>query len=158
MFSLLIHTSGQLERFLTPTLHDLWWLILISLLAPRWLTAIWEVKYQMLKGHLSIKPCKVPPSLTLIKTLWLNTTWLKNCPKLYWWRKSSYLLKDLRDFDDIFRKDMVYDNIKNHKKSGLNPLSWRYSFEKTTGRLRVKATLTSLNIELYGQKWEGIIM
>ena len=30
----------------------------------------------------------------------------------YWRRKSSYHLKNLRNFNDIFRKDVTYDNIK----------------------------------------------
>ena len=30
-------------------------------------------------------------------------------------RKSSYLLKDLRNFNKIFRKDETYDNIKSQK-------------------------------------------
>ena len=29
---------------------------------------------------------------------------------------SSYLLDDLRNFNDIFRKDIAYDNIKSHKE------------------------------------------
>ena len=29
----------------------------------------------------------------------------------YWQRKSSYLLKDIRNFDEIFRKDVIYENI-----------------------------------------------
>ena len=34
----------------------------------------------------------------------------------YWQRKSSYLLYDLRNFNEIFRKDVTYDNIESHKK------------------------------------------
>ena len=37
----------------------------------------------------------------------------------YWQRKSSYLLNDLRNFNGIFRKDVTYDSIKNHKKGGF---------------------------------------
>ena len=34
---------------------------------------------------------------------------------LYCQRKSPYLLKDLWSFNEIFRNDVAYDNIKNHK-------------------------------------------
>ena len=33
-------------------------------------------------------------------------------------RKSSNLPNDLRNFNEIFRKNMTYDNIKSHKKLG----------------------------------------
>ena len=32
---------------------------------------------------------------------------------------------------------MAYDNIKSHKKPRLHPLSRRYSFEKTTERIKL---------------------
>ena len=35
-------------------------------------------------------------------------------------RKSLYLLKDLRNFSEIFRKDVTYDNIKS-QKNGASP-------------------------------------
>lgn len=38
------------------------------------------------------------------------------------WRKSSYLLKQMMDFNEMFRKIETCDNIKNHGKSGLHPL------------------------------------
>ena len=31
-------------------------------------------------------------------------------------RKSSYFLNDMRNLNEIFRKDGTYDNIKGHKK------------------------------------------
>ena len=34
--------------------------------------------------------------------------------------KSIYLPNDLRNFNEIFRKDGAYDNIKSHKKTGLH--------------------------------------
>ena len=34
----------------------------------------------------------------------------------------------MRNFDEIFRKDVPYDNIKSHKKSGLHTLSRTYIF------------------------------
>ena len=33
--------------------------------------------------------------------------------------ENLYLLSDLRNFNDIFRKDVTYDNIKIKKKQGL---------------------------------------
>ena len=39
----------------------------------------------------------------------------------------------MRNFSEIFRKDVTYDNIKSHEKPGLQPLSRRYIFEKNTG-------------------------
>ena len=37
------------------------------------------------------------------------------------------------DRDEIFRKDVTYDNIKSHKKPGFQPLLRRYIYGKTTG-------------------------
>ena len=39
----------------------------------------------------------------------------------------------MRNFNEIFRKDMTYDNIKSHKKPGFNPLCRRYIFRKAAG-------------------------
>ena len=50
--------------------------------------------------------------------------------KYYWRRKSSYLPNDLKNFSNIFRKDMSYDNIQNHKKSGLHNLYKNDIFQK----------------------------
>ena len=33
----------------------------------------------------------------------------------YWQRNYSYLLSDLRNSNEIFRKDATYDHIKSHK-------------------------------------------
>ena len=49
----------------------------------------------------------------------------KNCQNNQKWRrKRSYLLKDL--------KNVTYDNIKSHKKSGLQRLSRKHNLRKTT--------------------------
>ena len=38
------------------------------------------------------------------------------------------------NFNEIFMKDVTYDNIKSHKKSGTqNPLSEKCIFGKATG-------------------------
>ena len=29
----------------------------------------------------------------------------------------------MENFNEIFRKDLTYDNIKSHKQAGLHPLS-----------------------------------
>ena len=47
-------------------------------------------------------------------------------------RKSSYFLKDLRNFNEIFRKCVTYGNIKSHKKKEFHLLFRRYIFGKTT--------------------------
>ena len=61
-------------------------------------------------------------------------------------------LLDLRNFNEIFRKDVTYDNIKSHKKPGIHPLSRRYIL-KTTGSsnwppslLRIKFCFSILSI------------
>ena len=49
-------------------------------------------------------------------------------------RKSSCLLYDLRHFNEIFRKDVTYDNIKSQQENqDSTPLSRRSTFGKTTG-------------------------
>ena len=40
----------------------------------------------------------------------------------------------LEEFNEIFRKDVTYGNIKSHKKPGFHPLFRRYIFRKSTGR------------------------
>ena len=42
------------------------------------------------------------------------------------------ILNGLRKFNEIFRKDLTYDNTKSHKKPGLHPLFRRYIFGKST--------------------------
>ena len=50
-------------------------------------------------------------------------------------RKSSYIMDELRNFNEIFREDVTYHNIKNHKKPGLYPLSKRCIFGKPQKRV-----------------------
>ena len=40
--------------------------------------------------------------------------------------KSSHLLDDLKNFSEIFVKNVTYDNIIKHKKAGFPPLSRKY--------------------------------
>ena len=47
-------------------------------------------------------------------------------------KKCSYLPNNLRNFNEIFRKIISYDNIESHKKPGLYSLCRKYSFEKMT--------------------------
>ena len=41
-------------------------------------------------------------------------------------------IEELRNFNEVFRKDVPYDNIKSHKKAGLHPLPKNYNFGKIT--------------------------
>ena len=43
------------------------------------------------------------------------------------------LLNDLKNFNEVFRKDVPYDNTKIHKKPAFHPLFRRHIFRKTTG-------------------------
>ena len=43
----------------------------------------------------------------------------KSWQRKYWQRNSSNLLNDLRNFNEISRKDVTYDNIKSHSKQGF---------------------------------------
>ena len=52
-------------------------------------------------------------------------------------RNSSYLLNDLRNFNQILRKDVTYDNIKSQKKTRFHPLFRRYIFRKITGEVKL---------------------
>ena len=45
-------------------------------------------------------------------------------------RENLQVLKDLRDFKEIFRKDLAYNDIKSHKKPGFLPLFRRHIFGK----------------------------
>ena len=44
-------------------------------------------------------------------------------------------MNDLRTFNENLRKDVTYDNIKSHKKSGFHLLYRRYIFRKATERM-----------------------
>ena len=48
-------------------------------------------------------------------------------------RNFSYLLNNLMNFNEIFRKDVTYDNIKIHKKPGFHLLFRNAFFEKHSG-------------------------
>ena len=37
-------------------------------------------------------------------------------------KKPSYLLNNLLNFNEIYKNNVTYDNIKSHQKSGLHPL------------------------------------
>ena len=72
-----------------------------------------------------------------------------------------YLLNDTMNFNEIFRKNVTYDNIKSHQKSGLHPLSRKYNFGRTIegvkytpGIFRVK-TVFPLELKLH---WTHNIM
>ena len=46
-------------------------------------------------------------------------------------KKVSYVLNNLRTFNNIIRKDVTYDYVKIHKKAGLHHHSEKSIFEKT---------------------------
>ena len=48
-------------------------------------------------------------------------------------REILHLLNDLRNLNEILRKDVTYDNIKSYKNPGIHPLFRRYSFGKPQG-------------------------
>ena len=39
----------------------------------------------------------------------------------------------MRNLNEMFRKDVTFDNVKSHKKGGFHPLFRRYIFGKTKG-------------------------
>ena len=47
-------------------------------------------------------------------------------------RKSSYLLNELRNFNEIVRKEVTYANIKSNKKTRLYLFSEKSIFGKGT--------------------------
>ena len=48
----------------------------------------------------------------------------------YWWRKLSYLLNDMMNFNEMFRKNVTYGIIKSNKKSRLCPLPRKHNLGK----------------------------
>ena len=63
-------------------------------------------------------------------------------------RNYSYLLNNLRNFNEICRKDVNYDNIKSHKKPGFHPLFRRNIFRKTTGEVKLISSPAVLGLTL----------
>ena len=47
-------------------------------------------------------------------------------------KKFLYLPNDWRNFNEVFMKNVTYDNIKSHKEAEVYPLSRKYIFGKTT--------------------------
>ena len=43
----------------------------------------------------------------------------------------------MRNLNEVFRKDVTYDDIKSHKKAGFHSLIRRQIFEKTTGEVKL---------------------
>ena len=66
--------------------------------------------------------------------------------------KSSYILNDLTNFNEIFRENVTY-NIKSHKKSGLYLFFKKDSSGKTNGYLLSYLVLFNLdNVRKYLNK------
>ena len=47
-------------------------------------------------------------------------------------KDGTSFLNKLRNFNEIFRKNVTYDHIKSHKKPGLNPFSEKHISGNTT--------------------------
>ena len=47
---------------------------------------------------------------------------------------SNFKLHNLRNFNEIFRDNVTYDNIKSHQKPGLQPFSENTFLEKKSQR------------------------
>ena len=50
------------------------------------------------------------------------------------WLILTEKLNDLINFNEIFREDVTYNNIKSHKEPGFHPLFRRKAFQKITRR------------------------
>ena len=61
-----------------------------------------------------------------------------------------YLLDDFRNFNEIFRKALTYDNIQSHKKAMLHSLFKKYYLGKTKGKGQIDppAVLGLKNLDL----------
>ena len=44
---------------------------------------------------------------------------------------SSFLLNDLKNFNEIFKENVTYDNLNSLQRSGSHPLSIKYNCGKT---------------------------
>ena len=60
-------------------------------------------------------------------------------------------MNNLSNFNEIFREDMTYDNIKSNKKPVFHHLIRRYIFQKTTGELKFTPPA------VLGLKWPAAI-
>ena len=49
----------------------------------------------------------------------------------------------MSNFNEVFREDVTYDNIKSRKKPGSHPLFRRNIFRKTTGRVELTTPAVS---------------
>ena len=73
----------------------------------------------------------------------------------YWHRISSYLMNDLRNFNEIFRKDVTYDNIKKQAFTvSLEDTVWEkpyggVNFTPLSSLFRVKQKLNITGIYHY---------
>ena len=65
-------------------------------------------------------------------------------------RKCSYLLNELRNFNETFRKDMTYDNIKSHKKVTFGKTKgWGGQIDTPTAVLGLKRSSRWLLLNWY---------
>ena len=54
------------------------------------------------------------------------------------------LLNNLWNFNEIFRKDVAYDNIKSHKKPGIHYLLSRYFLKKNEGEVKLSPNFSRI--------------
>ena len=66
---------------------------------------------------------------------------MKRWDQLILQTKFSYHPSDLRTFNEIFMKNLCYDNIKIQEKAGLYPLFRKYSYVKTTAGCQIAIIL-----------------
>ena len=71
--------------------------------------------------------------------------------------KSSDILNDLRNFNEIFRKDVAYDKIKSHKETGLHSLFLSHSFVKPQGGSNCSPSLFRVNIMIVASDTRTLI-
>ena len=52
----------------------------------------------------------------------------------------------MTNFNEVFRKDVPYDNFKSHEKIGFHTLLRSYNFRKTTGGCQIDPSPTVLGL------------
>ena len=97
-----------------------------------------DILCNMLTSLVSLQQGNVKKSEKLIKIVNI-------VEKKYW-----YLLTNLRNFNETVRKDVTYDNIKSHKKTGCYRISEEHIFGKTKreGGKLTSPSLFRVNINL----------
>ena len=104
---------------------------------------------QSIQSTLKVKKCWHHLLCIEVISFFVTKKWQKNDENSWYWRrKSSYLLSDLRNFNEIFRKGPSYDNSKSHNKAGLQSVSRKYVFGKTKEEFKLTLSLFRVNAYL----------